>query len=200
MYIYVIIYIYNYIYIRSPSPREKGGQEIHEMGSICPNAPHRAPLGFQAAILCCVLASVPVTSVPTCLNVDKKPVARMYENLEAARTKRVSPTGTQDSVWSQARWADVEADEVQGRVHGFEAQCLCSMGNGEVLWKEVILKPSSCTFQTQSARPISRRDWAKHLANREVTLHTRRSACTQIVHLVDDECPMRNSKTVDMTQ
>ena len=47
------------------------------------------PLGHQAAVLCCALAGVPVTSTPVILDMDDKPVFQIYQNLEAARARHV---------------------------------------------------------------------------------------------------------------
>ena len=47
------------------------------------------PLKNQAAVLCCALAGVPATSVPIILEMNHKPVERIFKNLEIARDQHV---------------------------------------------------------------------------------------------------------------
>ena len=69
-------------------------------------------LGKQAAVLLCALAGVPVTAVPLLLDMDDKPVFRIYANLELARARHVV-LKEKDIVYGKfEKWCDVEADEV----------------------------------------------------------------------------------------
>ena len=69
-------------------------------------------LSLQAAILCCALSGVPVSSVPALLDVHPKPVERIYTNLEVARSRYVQLTEKKIIFGANKKWSDVEADEV----------------------------------------------------------------------------------------
>lgn len=70
------------------------------------------PLGHQAAVLCCALAGVPATSAPVILGMNHKPVSRIYNNLEIARSRHVLQKQKEIHFGARHTWCDVEADEV----------------------------------------------------------------------------------------
>ena len=70
------------------------------------------PLKNQAAVLCCALAGVPATSVPIILEMNHKPVERIFKNLEIARDQHVRKKEKAIKFGSNQTWADVKADEV----------------------------------------------------------------------------------------
>lgn len=70
-------------------------------------------LGHQAAVLVCVLAGVPVTAVSRILDMDDKPVFRIFANLEVTGARHVEKK-EKDIVYGKVeKWCDVEADEVE---------------------------------------------------------------------------------------
>ena len=71
------------------------------------------PLGHQAAVLCCALAGVPVTSTPVILDMDDKPVLQIYQNLPESRSSSRHVLMKQKSIrfGGHHKWSDVEADE-----------------------------------------------------------------------------------------
>lgn len=99
-------------------------------------------LSLQAAILCCALSGVPVSSVPALLDIHPKPVERIYTNLEVARSRYVQLTGKKIVFGANKKWSDVEADEVDlGKEELIKAgEGIRSSGSsGEALLKEVLL-------------------------------------------------------------
>lgn len=69
-------------------------------------------VGYQAAILLCAVAGVPVASVPSILDMDDKAVFRIYANLEVARARHMEMK-EKNIIYDKAqKWCDVEADEV----------------------------------------------------------------------------------------
>lgn len=81
---------------------------------FCGSGSSHTPLGMQAAILCCALANVPVSSVPALLDIHRKPVEKIYSNLEVARARCVQQKERLIVYGAKRTWADVEADEVSG--------------------------------------------------------------------------------------
>lgn len=75
------------------------------------SGPHSTPLGQRAAILCCALAGVPVSSAPI-INMNHKPVSRIYANLEMARSQHVPKKQKHIKFGAKHKWCNVEADEV----------------------------------------------------------------------------------------
>ena len=90
-------------------------------------------LSLQAAILCCALSGVPVSSVPALLDIHPKPVERIYTNLEVARSRYVQLTEKKIIFGANKKWSDVEADEV-----GLGKEELIKAGEGsrKVQWEQ----------------------------------------------------------------
>ncbi len=142
------------------------------------------PLGHQAAVLCCALAGVPVTSTPVILDMDDKPVFQIYQNLEVARARHVLMKQKPIRFGGHHKWCDVEADEVD---LGKE---VCSNGHNAKWeqWGGIVergnpktlclyrLSPKLTKARSPGPGPIRRADWkpiAKRvLQGRNVILHT----------------------------
>ena len=142
------------------------------------------PLGEQAAVLCCAVAGVPVTSTPIILNMDHKPVERIYQNLEHTRCQHVCQKQKKIQFGTTDAWADVEADEVDlGKevyADGKKAQWeqwggIVQRGHPETLFL-FRLKPKATTVRAPGPGPIRKTDWKpvawKILKDRSVILHT----------------------------
>lgn len=141
-------------------------------------------MGHQAAVLCCALAGVPVTSVPVILNMDHKPVSRIYTNLELARSRHVLKKEKGIHFGAKQRWCDVEADEVDV---GKEVQMDQKTATWEQ-WGGIVergqphslvlfhLRAKATAVRSPGPGPISKRDWKpiakKFLEGRQVILHT----------------------------
>ena len=150
------------------------------------SGPHFTSLADQASALCCALAGVPVTSAPLVLGLDHKPVERIYQNLEMARSKHVVQTQKKIRFGSMVDWPDVEADEVDlghdkvepdsGKKISWEQWGgIVERGQPQTLML-FRLKPAATKPRAPGPGAIRKRDWApiaqKHLANRNVVLHT----------------------------
>ena len=141
-------------------------------------------LGHQAAVLCCALAGVPVTAVPTILDMDDKAVYRVYQNLEITRARHVLMKQKDIKYGSLQKWADVEADEVD---IGKE---ICE-DNDKAKWEQwggivergrpetlalFRLNPIKTKKRAPGPGPLRRRDWKpiaeKMLRDRQIILHT----------------------------
>lgn len=152
------------------------------------HADKNTPLGIQAAILCCAIAGVPVSCVPSILDISRTPVERIYTNLETARTRHVKMKEPKIVLGAKHRWADIEADEVDlGKESFMEPDATRHKARWEQ-WGGIIergqphtlllyrLKPRLTSKRAPGPGPISRRDWTpiaqKRLAGRNVILHT----------------------------
>ena len=156
-----------------------------------PHAFHRGgsgasytPLGHQAAVLCCALAGVPVTAAPVILDMNHKPVSRIYNNLEIARSHHVLKKQKEIQFGARHAWSDVEADEVDV---GKEIDLELNKAQWEQ-WGGIVERgqpntlvlfrlPSKHTaVRSPGPGPITKRDWRpmvdKFLADRNVILHT----------------------------
>lgn len=142
------------------------------------------PLKNQAAVLCCALAGVPVTSVPIILEMNHKPVERIFKNLEIARDQHVRKKEKAIKLGSNQKWADVRADEVdvgkevemdQKRARWEQWGGLLERGRPDtlVLFR---LSPKTTASRSPGPGPITKRDWKpvakKFLEGRDVILHT----------------------------
>ena len=141
-------------------------------------------LNQQAAALCCAVAGVPQASAHLILDMDNKPVGKIYRNLEVARARHVRMKEKDVLYGSQCEWPDVEADEVD---LGKELVLDASKAKWEQ-WGGIVergrpdtlmlfrLKPRLTTPRSPGPGAIRRRDWEpiarKHLLNRSVVLHT----------------------------
>lgn len=145
-------------------------------------------LGKQAAVLLCALAGVPVTAVPLLLDMDDKPVFRIYANLELARARHVvlkeKDIVYMASLRNGVTMCDVEADEVdlgkelcEDGVHLAWEQWggLVERGRPKTLTL-FRLQPSTTNPRSPGPGPIRRREWLpianKSLKDRQVILHT----------------------------
>lgn len=158
---------------------------------FCGSGSSHTPLGMQAAILFCALANVPVSSVPALLDIHRKPVEKIYSNLEVARARCVQQKERLIVYGAKRTWADVEADEVD---LGKEELVHPRKGGTKVQWEQwggmvergcpetlvlYRLRPKLTAKRSPGPGPITRRDWApiaaRHLKDREVILHTDRA-------------------------
>ena len=142
------------------------------------------PLGLQAAILHCALVNVPVSLVPALLNVDAKPVERIFTNLEVARTRHMKQIEGKTAFGKQQKWADIEADEVnlgkdgdqpRGKVKWEQWGGLVERGRPQTL-ALYRLTPKLTSKRAPGPGPTRRKDWKsvakKYLTDRNVILHT----------------------------
>lgn len=142
------------------------------------------PLKNQAAVLCCALAGVPITSVPIILEMNHKPAERIFKNLELARDQHVRKKEKAIKFGSNQKWVDVEADEVdvgkevemdQKRARWEQWGGLVERGRPDtlVLFR---LSPKTTASRSPGPGPITKRDWKpvakKFLEGRDVILHT----------------------------
>ena len=142
------------------------------------------PLKNQAAVLCCALAGVPVTSVPIILDLDHKPVERLFKNLELALCQHVLKKEKHIKFGAKHKWSDVEADEVDV---GKEVE----EGQKEARWEQwgglvqredpstlalFRLSTKKTALRAPGPGPITKRDWKpvakKFLQGKDVILHT----------------------------
>ena len=146
------------------------------------------PLGTQAAILSCAVAGVPVSCVPSILDVARKTVDAIYTKLEIARTRHVKMKESKIVFGAKRKWTDIEADEVDLGKEDFMQPGATRRKVRWEQWGGIVergqphtlrlyrLKPTLTRKRAPGPGPISRRDWApiaqKCLANRNVILHT----------------------------
>ena len=141
-------------------------------------------LGCQAAILCCALAGVPVTSVPVILDMNEKPVYKIYQNLEITRARHVECKQSSIKYGKFEDWCDLEADEVDVGKELFEENTsakweqwggIVARGRPESL-SLFRLNPKTTSARAPGPGPIRRRDWKpfaeKHLRGAKVILYT----------------------------
>ncbi|CAE7429584.1 unnamed protein product [Symbiodinium natans] len=141
-------------------------------------------LGKQAAALYCATANVPCQSTHLILDMDHKPVERVYTNLDVARAQYV--VQQEKKITYGGNWEDVEVDEVDlGKLTDE------SLGPRNTKWEQwgglvqrgcpsslclFRLNPKLTTKRAPGPGPIKKVDWAviakKHLANRKVVLHS----------------------------
>lgn len=114
----------------------------------------------------------------------RKPMERIYHNLECVRTQHVCQKQKNIKFCAHQVWADVEADEVD---LGEEVPMDKKAAKWEQ-WGGIVerghpgtlllfrLSPKSTAAQAPGPGPICRRDWkpvaSKFLKNRKVILHT----------------------------
>ena len=145
------------------------------------------PLALQASILSCALAGVPTISVPALLDLHRKPVEKIYNNLEVARARHVLHEEPKIVFGHERKWPDVEADEVdlgkeefmtsgrQKKVRWEQWGGMVERGRPQtlVLYR---LHPKLTRKRAPGPGPISRMDWApiakNRLAKENVVLHT----------------------------
>ena len=148
------------------------------------NGASTTSLGQQAAVLCCALAGAPVSSAPIILERNHKPVARIYTNLEIARSQHVIQKQKHIKFGAKQSWSDVEADEVDV---GKEVETKSNTARWEQ-WGGIVERGQPSTlvlFRFPSRRtaarspgpgPITKRDWKpmaqKYLEGRNIILHT----------------------------
>lgn len=148
------------------------------------------PLNVQASILYAAVAGVSMQATHLILDVDHKPVERIFHNLEVARARYVQRE-EKHIVYGTNKgdtWMDVEADEVdlgkgleeddegKGKVVRWEQWCgIVERGRPSSL-RLVRLNPPTTKTRAPGPGPIRKYDWKKIgtplLSNRQVVLHT----------------------------
>ena len=142
-------------------------------------------LNHQAAALYCAVANVPCQSTHLLLDMDHKPVERIYANLDVARASYV--VSKEKSITYGGKWQDVEVDEVdigKNTDDTIVGQCNTTWEQ----WGGLIqrgcpsslrlfrLNPKLTKQRSPGPGPIRKRDWSaignRHLANRKVILHS----------------------------
>ena len=148
------------------------------------------PLKAQAAILYAAVAGVPINSAHLIMDVDHKPVERIYNNLDVARARYVEQEEKSITYGrpNDSTWVDVEADEVdlgkgledatdgQGKVVRWEQWCgLVERGRPASL-RLFRLNPPVTKPRAPGPGPIRKYDWraigTPLLSDRHVVLHT----------------------------
>ena len=143
------------------------------------------PLNQQAAALYCAVANVPCQSAHLILDMDHKPVERIYANLDISRARYV--TAKENLISYGGNWQDVEVDEVDIGKSTDET----SNSTYNTTWEQwgglvergrpsslrlFRLNPRVTRKRAPGPGPITKRDWApvgkKLLANRKVVLHS----------------------------
>ena len=146
------------------------------------------PLQKQVAVLFCAVVGVSSNAAHLLLDMDHKPVERIYHNLEVARSQYVTQK-EKDIVFGGKR-EDVEVDEVDiGKLTDKSVA-----GNVNTKWEQwgglvergrpsllvlVKLNPILTKKRSPGPGPIRKRDWQpiakKHIAGRKVILHSDRA-------------------------
>ena len=142
------------------------------------------PLGHQVATLRCALAGVPITSVPTILDMDHKSVNHIYQNLECVRARHVQMKQKTIDYGALHKWNDVEADEVDLGKELLEDKKTVKWEQ----WGGIVergqphtlalfrLHPKMTKARAPGPGPIQKSDWTpiatRFLKNKQVILHT----------------------------
>ena len=164
------------------------------------------PLGHQAAVLCCALAGVPVAATPVILGMNHKPVSRIYNNIEIARSRRVIKKQKEIQFGAKNQWRDVEADEVDV---GKEIDLQRKKAKWEQ-WGGIVergqpntlvlfrLPPKITAVRSPGPGPITKRDWRpmanKFLAGRNVILHTDETYKMKVPSVLHDNVVHKKKK------
>ena len=137
------------------------------------------------AVLFCAVVGVSSNAAHLLLDMDHKPVERIYHNLEVARSQYVTQK-EKDIVFGR-KWEDVEVDEVDiGKLTDESVA-----GNLNTKWEQwgglvergrpsslvlFRLNPILTKKRSPGPGPIRKRDWQpiakKHIAGRKVILHS----------------------------
>ena len=160
----------------------------HDFHPVFYNGPrNRLKLQQQSAILHCAIAGVEKTAAHLILDVDHKPVERVYSRLEDARRRYVMMVQPSIKYCKDFEWNDVEADEADiGKGDDADAPAatpvkwlqiggVVERGHPHTLYLRR-LKPKRTQRRAPGPGPIRKKDWVpfakKFLQGRRVVLHS----------------------------
>ena len=148
----------------------------------------KTSLQLQASVLLCATAGVPQHCVSKIMDVDDKVVSRLYNNLDAARSRFVVAHEKHIRYGDSKQWVDVEADEVDLGKGIIENEDKPKLNTKWEQWLGLVqrgspkslrlirLDPPPTKARSPGPGPIRKRDWKpigkQFLEGRRIVLHT----------------------------